>query len=466
MKREGSPVAHSLNEPLLMPLARFAAATKFEDIPQKVIREAKLSLIDTLGCIIHGYWLEESSRIIQLEKEIGGRPEATIFCSGDRVSVIAAARANGYIGDIAELNDLSNGHSGIGAIPPSLAMAEYGGASGKSLLKTIVIGYEVAGRIYDTFYPNLRDESCVSIPGFVNSFASAAIASIMLGIGVEKIFQAMNIAGSFAAIGPRETNAMGGTIKPYTFGGWPAGVGIYSAFCAKHGVTGTPTILEGSKGLIKMIAHTFDPRPISHRLGERWALEMPRRKAQACCGYAHSPIEAALATIRENNICVDEINQMDLFVAPYTISLVGGETPPNAMTSKFSLRYLVAVAITNMRSIAPEDTMEECYNLYMSSRGLPQLMEKININPEPSYMHYSFSKIRITTRSGTEYSKYIPHPKGDPENPLTERELIEKFRQLSGQVFKSDEMDQIIEQVHTLEKKDDIGGLIGSLIAK
>lgn len=453
------------SEPTLLPLARLAAMTNFEDIPQNVIHQAKLSLLDTLGCIIRGYCLEEALKIIRIEKEIGGQGDATIFCSGDKVPVMGAARANGYIGDILEFNDLSHGHSGIGTIPAALAMAEYQRTSGRRLLMTIVIGYEVAGRIYDTYYPNMREECCTNTPGLVNSFAAAAVASMMFDLSVEKTFNAINMAGSFAAIGPKETNMMGGTVKPYIFGGWPAAIGIYSAICAKNGLTGTSSILEGDGGLLRTLAHTFDLSPITHKLGEEWALEKPRRKAHACCGYTHSPIEATMAAIRENNIYLDDIKQIDLFVAPYTISLVGGESPPDAMTSKFSMRYVVAVAISKMSSIMPEDTMEEWYNTYMSS-GIPQLMAKINIKPEQSYPHYSYCTAKVTTKNGNEYAKYIEHPKGDPENPLIESELLEKFRLLAKPVFKPDKMDQIIEEVYTLEKKDDIKGLISSLIAK
>ncbi len=110
-----------LSEPALLPLARLAATTKFEEIPQPIIHEAKLTLLDTLGCIIRGYALEEAANVIRIEKEIGGGAEATIFCSGDKVPALAAARANGYLGDILELNDLICGHGGIAVVPAAMA---------------------------------------------------------------------------------------------------------------------------------------------------------------------------------------------------------------------------------------------------------------------------------------------------------------------------------------------------------
>jgi 2-methylcitrate dehydratase PrpD len=454
-----------LSEPTLLPLARFVVTTKFENIPQLVIYQAKLSLLDTLGCIIRGYCLEEAAKVIKIEKEIGGNGEATIVCSGDKVPALAAARANGFMGDILEFNDLTSGHSGIGNIPAAMAMAEYQRASGRSLLTAIAIGYEVTGRIHDTYYSYRKplNECCIQTVGVVNSFGSAAAASKLFGLDVEKTFHAMNIAGSLAAISPAETPEKGGTIKPYLFGGWSAAVGIFSAICAKNGLTGTSSILEGRMGLLRTFSNTFDLSPISEKLGEKWALERPRRKAHACCGYTHSPIEATMAAIQENGVSLDEIERIDLSVAPYTITLVGGESPPNATASKFSMRYLVAGAIRKMSSIEPEDTMEEEYNRNMRS-GILQLMKKINIKAEPSYPHYSYCKANVVTASGKEYAKFLKHPKGDPENQLTESELLAKFRMLSRHAFKPNRIDEIIEYIFQLEKSDNITGLANSLI--
>jgi len=464
---EATTQVKTLSEPTLMPLARLAVETNFKDIPPPVIHQARLSLLDTLGCIIRGYSLEEAAKVIRVEKEIGGKEEATIFCSGDKVPALAAARANGYMGDIVELNDLTYGHGGIGNIPAALAMAEYQKAPGKELLTAIVIGYEVVGRIYNTYYWYKKDwsECCVIPPGAVNHFGAAAAASKMFGFDVEKTFHALNMAGTFAGMCPGESLEKGGSVKPYMFGGWPAYVGIYSAICAKNGLTGTPSILEGKMGLLSTLAYTFDLSPITRQLGEQWVLEKPRRKAHACCGLSHSSIDTTMAIVRENGISIDDIEKIELSVAPYIITLVGGDSPPDAVTSKFSLRYVVAVAITKMSSIVPEDTMEEEFNKNMAG-GIPKLMAKIDIKPEPSYPYFSYCTAKITTKSGKEYSKYLEHPKGDPENPLTESELLEKFRLLASPVFKPDRVDQIIKEIYSLEKRDNITGLVKSLIAK
>lgn len=91
------------------PLARFVAETHFEHIPEGVIHEAELSVVDTLGCIVRGYCTEEGKKAVAVEKAMGGKLESTILVCGERVPAISAARANGYLGDVNEFNDLVGG---------------------------------------------------------------------------------------------------------------------------------------------------------------------------------------------------------------------------------------------------------------------------------------------------------------------------------------------------------------------
>lgn len=457
----------NLDEPTLLPLSRFIVETDFQSIPKDIIQQALLSLVDTLGCIIRGFTLEGAKEAIKVEKEMSGKEEATIIGAGDRVSMQSAARVNGYMGDIMEFNDLIYGHSGIGIIPTSLAVAESLKASGKQLLTSIVVGYEVSGRIYRAYYDYKKDldECCVLAVSIPNSLGAAAVASKLFCLDTESTFHAMNIAGSLVGMCPAESLEKGGTVKAYMFGGWPAYVGIYSALCAKNGITGTPSILEGKKGLFSTLANTFDLTPLIDGLGKTWALEKPRRKAHACCGATHASIDAALAIMADHGISLEEIERVDISMAPYAIELVGGERPPSALASKFSVRYTVAVAMRKMSGIMPEDTFEEEYHKYMAS-GIQQLMEKIHIRPEASYQHYSKCSVKISTRDGRAYTKQIEHPKGDPENPLTKSEIEEKFRRVVEPIFERVQSERIVDEVYVLEQKDTILDLVGLLVAK
>ena len=62
---------------------------------------------------------------------------------------------------------------------------------------------------------------------------------------------------------------------------------------------------------------------------------------------------------------------------------------------------------------------------------------------------------KIVTTDGKVYKTLVEYPKGDPENPLSWEELIEKFHEMSGGTYKREQRLKIIDQVRGLERIDD-----------
>jgi 2-methylcitrate dehydratase PrpD len=66
------------------------------------------------------------------------------------------------------------------------------------------------------------------------------------------------------------------------------------------------------------------------------------------------------------------------------------------------------------------------------------------------------SRVEIELKNGERYTGYCQYPKGDPENPFSEGELIEKFNKLCGDVLTKDEIERTMGLVLNLEKVDDV----------
>lgn len=454
----------TIRKPALLPLARLSAETAYEDIPLDVVHQAKLSLIDTLGCILQGSVFEEVQKVIQVEKFIGGNKEAMVFRVGERLPVMAATRVNAYMGDILEFNDITNGHPGIAIIPTSLAMAEYQMASGKELLTAIVLGYEVVGRIYNTFYATKKDytESGAAPVGIPNTFGAAAVAGRLFHSNRETIFNTLNIAGALAALCSQETAHYGSSDKPFLFGGWPGSNGIYASICARAGLSGTPSILEGKTGLLRVLAHDFDLDMITRRIGSDWILARPRRKMHACCGYTHAPIEAAQKIVDDNQLNLDDIKNIEVSVSPYIVSIVGEKNPKTGMAARFSASYVIALGLTKKRNIMPQDTFEDAIKTNVNS-PMVGLMKIIDLKPEPRFNHYASCSVKLVTRQGQEYRLLFNHPKGDPENPMTESEIINKFINAGSTVYNRQRLNQILDEVFNIDKRASIDPLINLL---
>jgi 2-methylcitrate dehydratase PrpD len=62
----------------------------------------------------------------------------------------------------------------------------------------------------------------------------------------------------------------------------------------------------------------------------------------------------------------------------------------------------------------------------------------------------------ILTKDGKRYFIKIEYPKGDPENPLSWEEMVEKFYSLTGRLMGRERRLKIVDQVRSLETIRDL----------
>ena len=77
--------------------ADYALGLNYALLPAEVVHQAKRCLLDALGCAIGAYEAPGRTIIEATAKEIGGPPEATVFCSGLRTSALNAALVNSFL---------------------------------------------------------------------------------------------------------------------------------------------------------------------------------------------------------------------------------------------------------------------------------------------------------------------------------------------------------------------------------
>ncbi|MDB5635712.1 MAG: prpD, partial [Bradyrhizobium sp.] len=86
-------------------LARYAAELRYEDLPEDVIRIARRSILDTVGCAFGGYAAGPSKIAIKLASDVSSKQAATVLFSGIRTSPDLAVFANGVMIRYLDFND-------------------------------------------------------------------------------------------------------------------------------------------------------------------------------------------------------------------------------------------------------------------------------------------------------------------------------------------------------------------------
>ncbi len=111
----------SLPDSIFAQLAAFAVNLSVRNVPEEVRQQAKLCILDTIGCMVAGSDNEDATMLFESERSRSARADAAVLGKNAKLSMESAARVNGYMGDLLELNDLIGGHASIANVTAALA---------------------------------------------------------------------------------------------------------------------------------------------------------------------------------------------------------------------------------------------------------------------------------------------------------------------------------------------------------
>src|SRR3954465_13334517 len=230
-------------------LAEWALAPRAQDIPAAAIAQAKLLLLDTIGCGYAAFEEESSLAVLAALKDMGGAPQCTVIGSTTKTSAPNAALVNGSLIRILDLNDYVNTKSGqIGGhpsdnIPVALAAGEFASASGREVLAGIVLGFEIYGGLKEVMD---RDGDWDGVT--VSGFAAPAMAGRLMGLDPMKLAQALALSGARAItpLAVRQGEISGATTVANAL---VAQTGMQATLLAKHGAPGPLDLFENQHGL-------------------------------------------------------------------------------------------------------------------------------------------------------------------------------------------------------------------------
>ena len=243
-------------------LAQFVTQTQFADLPEDAVVMARRSLLDWIGSAIRGGTVEPARIALDVAKRSMAGDEATVLTTGERLSALGAAFANGAASHVIELDDLHQGstfHPAAPIIPAALSVAERENQSGQDLLRAITLGYDVAIRIAEAVNPS--HYRYWHPTGTCGVFGAATAAGVLLGLDAEQLAQALGNAGTQAS-GLWQFLADGAMSKALHTA-HAAHDGIISAELAAAGFTAAREILEGPRGFFAATAENADESRIT-----------------------------------------------------------------------------------------------------------------------------------------------------------------------------------------------------------
>lgn len=438
--------------------ARYALAIKYEMFPEKVVHAAKRCLLDTLGCAIGAYNAPGYPMVEKMVRETGGNGEATVFRTGLRTTAGNATLANSFLVRFLDYNDMGGGGHNSDTIPAILAVAEREKSGGRDFLTALIISYELGARFSDAPGGHTSYDSkgyTIDIRGGVT--LPPAIGKLM-GLNEAQIANAIGICASHSLpLGILDTNREENFHAKNLRVGFVARDAIESCLLAKNGFTGPVRVVEGENGIQKVIMKgEMDLEIMTDFSG--WRIPSVRFKSLCCNGTSMGHISATLDIVKENNLHPEDIAEVrigtGLRESRHTASL-SKKFPRNGETADHSAFYANAIAIKE-RHFGPKSMEPGKF----TDPVVLELIDKISVRPHPDLSEHSSAGIsEIITRDGRRFIKRVDIPHGFGPDPLTDKELEEKFLEMAVEHFLSEHIRKIFNIIWNIDQLDDIRDL-------
>ncbi|MED5578410.1 MAG: MmgE/PrpD family protein [Nitrospinota bacterium] len=433
----------------------------YDVLPDEVRDRAKYFLLDFLGVSICGTKANSSRAFYDFIRNNGSHDgSCTIIGSTQKTTPSDAALVNGGVSHAIEMDDVttrSSLHPGVSVMPSSLAVSEAHCRNPKRLIEAIVAGYEVTNRIGNAVNAKSHYARGFHPTATCGTFASSITASKLLGQSFDKMANALAIAGSQAS-GSMQFLDNGAWTKRF-HPGWSAHSGIYAAYMAENGFIGPSDILGGESGFFAAYSDDSNPEYLIENLGNYWEISETGIKPYACCRFNHAAVDATISLCKKHDLFPENIEKVEVRVPKTSELLVINpedkkRNPKNIVEAQFSLHYAVAVSILKRAAGLAEYSDE-----FISSRDFDSLIHKIfcfgDEEMDKEFPEKWQANVKVITKNDT-YEIHQPYPKGDPKNPLTWDELIERFYLMTSEVVDRKKSDEIVEKVSNLEKLESI----------
>jgi len=424
-------------------------ATTYESLGDECVHRVKQAIKEGIAVALAGSREQPVTILTEHLLALGGLPQASIWGTGRKVSVVQAAYVNSVATHVLDFEPMWSPptHAVSPTVPVAFALAELHQLSGKQLITAVAKGLEIQGRLQYAGDQYVPEDLRFHPPGYAGVIGSAVVAAELLQLDVTAMRHAIGLAASRA--GALLANV--GSMTKATHCGNAAASGLDAALLAKRGFTANPDVFEAHKGFIK----TFYP---DHFDAERLlAWGKPYRVVDPGLAIklfpsqygTHYGITAGVELHRALGGRRD-IRRVRM-VSP-VMKYVDRQQPATGLDGKFSLQYTTAAALLDGSVKIASFSDERRFRADMV-----ELLNKFELRQDESIkgdFHSMYVEVEVELEDGSRHGTACRGPRGSWNSPMDESDHEEKLRDCLDYGLPGPAGEKLIEQLNRLETLD------------
>lgn len=437
-------------------LCEWLCAQRWAALPREVQDKAVDVVFDSVGAMIACSQLPEVIAIVKVLRQMGGEAQCTMIGHVGLTSVVNAAMANGGMahGDEADPVHLTSvgGHVAAGPVPTALAVGQWLGACGEDVLRAVVLGYEVGGRLMTIFY---RERDYVARRFYptavVGAISSAVAAGVLFGLDRERMQVAMCLAAYQAAGPDNMTKDPGHMGKTFQVGAANRN-GVTAALLAREGCHAPLDILDGSHSLFDAYLGAPDAGPdMLKDLGSYFSITDVMHKRYPVGSPNQAYLQGLFGLIERHRLGPEDIAEIVVQIPQRGLRRV-----PTTRHASISALYVCAIAAAHgkldfYRLHDPAGAMDD------AARDMQRRVSFIGREDWKSMEAGRHAIVKIKTQKGDALTEEVWH------QPMTREELDGKFCDLAVPRFGEARTRRVAASLKELERAECVTDLMTAL---
>lgn len=448
MKSESPKISRLMRE-----VSSHIAHSVEKKLPVEVVERAKIHIVDTTAAMLSGSRLLPGQRAIAYVKAQQGKPEATVVGTRIVTSAPLAALANGMFGHADETDDThppSRTHPGTSVIPAALAIGERKRLPGVSVLRAIVLGYDLCARMLLAFDEQVFRYSGHHASSFGQVFGASAAAAALLGFDETKVrhtlsYTAEQAAGLYMMLRDKQHIE-----KAYAMGGMGAHNGTAAALMVAHGFTGVDDVFSGDRDFFYTFAPKADRNRLTRRLGQDYEILRGGIKRWPVGGPIQGPMHVLNDIIQTHRITVDDVQKIVARMPDKEFETVNNRDMPD-----ICVQHLLAIMLLDGGA-----TLRSTHDYArMKDPKVLALRKRVTVIPDPKLtdvLRRWRCVMEVTLKDGTVIKHKTLAAKGSFVNPLTRAEEQEKAMDLLEPIIGGRRAQRLMTALWNFDKIRDV----------
>tara|TARA_B100001123_G_scaffold426225_1_gene540083 strand:- start:887 stop:1483 length:597 start_codon:yes stop_codon:yes gene_type:complete len=175
------------------------------------------------------------------------------------------------------------------------------------------------------------------------------------------------------------------------------------------------------------------------------------QKKHAACGHLHAAVDAVIEMKGTYGLVIEDVAAIRVTSYQKAKEICGNANPKTPYEAKFSTAYCTALALRTGQALRTDDFTVELLDDPALCRLMPQVTVEVDADCQATFPKVRSARVEIETIDGRTLTHFARTRRGDPDNPLSDKEISDKYTDLASPVVGENHATVLLKKLWRLD---------------